>query len=71
MFLTGVWYLDLDLNLSLVFGTPKFQIFALYHDFEGAKNPCPLSPDLGFGEGWRFPTGVWHIDLDLYMINGL
>ena len=35
---------------SLVYGTPKIRIFALYLDFEGAEHPCVLSPHLGL---WR------------------
>ena len=37
-FLTGVWHLDLDLDMSLVFDTAMIRILALYLDFEGAKN---------------------------------
>ena len=37
-FLTGVWHLDLDLDMALVFDTAMIQIWALYLDFEVAKN---------------------------------
>ena len=58
--------------LSLVFGTPMFQILALYLDFEGAKNIYVLQVWIcGFGGCWRFLTGVWHHDLDLDMATGL
>ena len=58
--------------MALVFDTPIFQILALYLDFEGAKeHPCSLCPDMSFGGGWWFLTGVWHLDLDLDMVTGL
>ena len=48
------------------------RILALYLDFEGAKNiHVLLVLILGFGGGWSFLTGVWHLDLDLDMITGL
>ena len=44
---------------SLVFGTPIIQIFALYLDFEGAKNIHVLQVLIwGFGGCWRFLTGI-------------
>ena len=47
------------------------QILALYLDFEGAKNVHVLTVlILGFGGDWRFPTWVWHNDLDLDMVSG-
>ena len=40
--------------------------------FEGAKNIHVLKVLIwGFGECWRFLTGVWHLDLDLDMVIGL
>ena len=33
-----VWHLDLDWNMVTDFDTPMIQIWALYLDFEGAKN---------------------------------
>ena len=57
---------------SLVFDTPMIQIWALYLDFEGAKNIHILEVlILGFGGRWRFLTGVWHLYLDLDMVTGL
>ena len=42
------------------------QIWALYLEFEGAKNIYVLEVLIwGFGGRWRFLTGVWHLDLDL------
>merc|ERR1712081_96823 len=57
---------------SLVFGTPICRILALYLDFEGAKDIHVLYVLLwGFGGRWRFLTGVWHPDNDLFMVIGL
>ena len=48
------------------------QILALYLDFGGAKNIHVLKVLIwGLGGRWRFLTGVWHQDLDLYMVTGL
>ena len=48
------------------------QILALYLDFEDEKNFHVLEVlILGFEGHWRFLTGVLHLDLDLYMVNGL
>ena len=48
------------------------RILALYLDFEGTKNIYVLLVlILGFGERWKFLTGVWHLDLDLDMVTGL
>ena len=48
------------------------QIAALNLDFEDAKNIHVLLVQIcGFGECWRFLTGVWHLDLDLDMVTGL
>ena len=49
---------------SLVFDIPMILIFALYIDFQGAKNIHVLKAlILGFGQCWRFLSGVWHLDL--------
>ena len=57
---------------SLVFGTPIFQILALYLDFEGAKNIHFLQVLIwGFEGSWRFLTGFWHLYLDLDIVTGL
>ena len=57
---------------SLVFATSIFLILALYLDFKGAKKIHVLNILIwGFGGGWRFLTGVWHLDLDLDMVTGL
>ena len=49
-----------------------FQILGLYLDFEGAKNIHVHEVLIwGFGGCWGFPTGVWHLDLDLDMATGL
>merc|ERR1711954_334453 len=57
---------------SLVFGSPTFQILALYLDFEGAKN-IHVHQVLVWGPGgcWRFLTGVLHPDIDSDMVTGL
>ena len=48
------------------------QILALSLDFEGAKNIQVLEVLIsGFGGCWRFLTGVWHLDLDLDMVDDL
>ena len=48
------------------------QILALYLAFEGANNFHVLQALIhGFGGPWRFLTGHWHIDLDLYVVTGL
>ena len=50
---------------SLVFGTPIYQILALYLDIEGAKNIHVLEVLIwGFAGCWRVLTGVWHLDVD-------
>ena len=58
---------------TLIFDTLIiFQIWALYHDFEGAKNTHVLDVLIwGFGGYWRFLTGVWNLDLDLDMVKNL
>ena len=49
-----------------------FQVLALYLDLEGAKNTHVLQVLLwGFGWGWRFLTGGWHLDLNFNMVIGL
>ena len=49
-----------------------FRILALYIDFEGAKIIHVLKvPIWGFEGRWRFLTGVWYLDLDLDIDNGL
>ena len=46
------------------------RIFALYVDFEGAKNINVLQVLIwGFGGRWRFVTGVWHPDLDFEVVT--
>ena len=48
-----------------------FLILAVYLDFEGAKNIHVLSVLIwGFDGGWRFLTGVKHLNLDLDIISG-
>ena len=48
------------------FGTPMFQILALYLDFEGGKNIHVLNVLIWVFRGsWMFLNGVWHVDLDL------
>ena len=56
----------------LVFGILIFQIWALDHEFEGLKNIHVLQVLIwGFGERWRFLTGIWHPDIDLDIVTGL
>ena len=58
--------------LSLVSVRSMFQILDPYLDFKGAKNIHVLKVLIwGFGGSWRFLTGVWHLDFDLYMVPGL
>ena len=48
-----------------------FKILPLYFDFEGAKNIHVLEVLIwGFGGHWRFLTWVWHLDLELNLVNG-
>ena len=48
------------------------RILALYLDFESAKNIHVILVLIwGFGGGWRFLTGVWHLDLDFDKATGL
>ena len=48
------------------------RIFALYLDFEGAKNIHVLKVlILDYGECWRFLTQILHLDLDFDMVNDL
>ena len=47
---------------SLIHTPSKFRLFILI--WRCKEHPCLLSPDLGFGGCWRFPNGVWHLDLD-------
>ena len=54
-----------------MFDTPTFQNWALYLDFEGAKNIHVLKVLIwGFGGLWRFLTGVLHSDIDFDMVTG-
>ena len=49
-----------------------FYIFALYLDFEGAKDILVLKVlILGFRGHWRVLTKVWYINLGLNMDIGL
>ena len=58
----GFGILILILIWWLVFCTHMLPILALYLDFEGAKTIHVLSVLIwGFGECWRFLTGVWHL----------
>ena len=55
---------------SLVFDIPMIHIFALYVDFEGAKNFHVLKVIiLGFGGCLRFLTGVWNFEVDLEKVT--
>ena len=57
---------------SMVFDTTIIWILALLLDFESAKNTHDLYVlILGFWGCWRFLTGVWHLDLELYTGTGL
>ena len=57
---------------TLVFGSPIFQILALYLDFEGAKNIHVLEVLIWYLRGrWGLLTWIWHLDLDLDMVTGL
>ena len=68
----GFSILILILIWALVLGTPLLKILAFYLVFEGEKNIHVLKVLIwGFGGGWRFLTGVWHLDLDLVMVSGL
>ena len=53
-------------------GTPMVKLFAPYLDFEDAKNIHVLNVLIwGLCGGWRFLTGVWHLDLDVDRITRL
>ena len=61
--LVGIWL--------LVFDTSMVWSFALYLDFEGAKNINVLYVFIwGFGRRRRLLTGVWYHDLNLDMVTG-
>ena len=48
------------------------RISAVYLDFEGAKNIHVLFALIwNFGGCWGFLTEVWHLDINLDMVNGL
>ena len=53
--------LILILIWSLVFNTPMCWILALYFDFEGANNPCPLSPDLDEISSYFLEKFLWFL----------
>ena len=68
----GLGILILIFMWLLVFDTIIFQFLALYLDFEGTINIYVLCVIIwGFRGGWRFLTGVWHLDLDLDMVTDL
>ena len=71
-FCLGFGFLIMIWMLSLVFDATMIQILALYLDFEGAKK-IPILQVLiwDFKGGWRFMSGVWHLDNDLNMATGL
>ena len=57
---------------SMVFDTPMIKNFALYLNFESAKNIHVLKVFIwGFGGRWRFLTRVWHFDLDWDRVRNL
>ena len=57
--MTGVWHLDLDLDMVTGLWYNHDPTLALYLDFEGAKNIYVLEVLIwGFGGHWRFLTGV-------------
>ena len=63
LILIWIWSLDCD--------RPKFQILALYLNFEGTKKFNVLEVLVwGIGGCRMFLTGVWHLDLDFDMVNG-
>ena len=64
--------LMLILIWSMFLDSPMIWILVLYLDFEVAKNINILWVlGWGFGGGWRWLTGVWHLDLDLDMVTGV
>merc|ERR1711954_612747 len=64
LILIWIWSFDFDI--------PMISIYALYLDFEGAKNILFFQVLIwGFGGCWWFLTGVLHLDLDLDMVTGL
>ena len=55
----------------MIFDSPLFLIWALYLDFEDAKNNNVLKVLLwGFGERRNVLLGVWYLDLDLDIVIG-
>ena len=57
---------------SLVFDILMIQILALYCHFKGATNIHILQILIwDFDRHWRFPTEVWHLDLNLDMVTYL
>ena len=57
---------------SLAFDTPKVWVLALYLDFQDAENSYVSKVLVWvFGACCRCLTGVWDLDLDLYMFSCL
>ena len=68
----GFCILMLNWIWLLVYGIPMFQICALYFNLEDANNMHVLKLLIsGFRVHLRFLTRVWHLYLDLYMVNCL
>ena len=68
--MTGVLWLDLDLDMDIGFRNTLIQILDYYLDFEGAKNIHVLSVlTWDFGGHWRFLTRAWYLYLDLHMVT--
>ena len=59
--MTGIWHLDLDLNMVTGFLYIHGPNFSLFLGFEGSN----------FGGRWDFLTGVWHFDFDLDIVTGV
>ena len=70
--LTGVWHLDLDLDMvTSLYYTNDLDFGSLYLFQRCNEHTCPLVSDLGFGGFWRFLTMIWDLYLDLDMVTGL
>ena len=64
-FLTGVWHLDLDLDLVTgLWYTHDLTFSSLSSFWRCKEHPCPLSPDFGLWRTLEFLTGVWNLHLD-------
>ena len=64
MFLTGVWYLDLDMNMVIGLWYTHVPNFGSILVLKVQEHQCPLKPDLGLskmGSGILILTWIWSL----------